>query len=305
MKIVVAGGTGFIGKNLTARLLQQGHTVTVLTRSLKRTTSLPGNLRTEQWDTKSLGSWTAIIDGSDAVINLTGELIAGKRWTKRRKEHILMSRIDSTRALVSSIEQARRKPSVLINVSAVGFYGSVPEGDVTEASPRGKDFLAEVCSQWEAEAFEAKKSGVRVVTPRLGVVLARDGGALTKLIMPFRFFAGGYVGTGRPWFPWVHIKDVTGAFLFLLNNPQVAGPVNIVGPQPLAMKEFTKILGQVMRRPAWTAAPSFVLRLALGEMSGMLLTGQRAVPSRLLEAGFAFEYSTARSALTDIIGGEI
>jgi uncharacterized protein (TIGR01777 family) len=278
--------------------------VTVLTRSSQKITSWSGNLRAEQWDTKSLGSWTGVIDGADAVINLTGELIAGKRWTKRQKERILMSRVNSTRALVSSIEQAQRKPSVLINVSAVGFYGSVPDGDVTEASPRGNDFLAEVCSQWETEAFEAEKSGVRVVTPRLGVVLARDGGALTKLMMPFRFFAGGYVGTGRQWFPWIHIKDVMRAFLFLLNNPKVAGPVNTAAPQPLTMKEFTKTLGQVMRRPAWTAVPSFLLRLALGEMSGMLLTGQRVVPRKLLDAGFTFEYASAQTALTDIIMGE-
>jgi uncharacterized protein len=305
MRIIVAGGTGFLGKTLVSRLLQQGHAVIVLTRSPRKTLPWSGNLRAEQWDAETVGPWVGVVDGADAIINLTGELIAGKRWTKRQKRLILDSRVNSTRVLVSSIERAPKKPSVFINVSAVGYYGDVPQGDATELSSPGSDFLAGVCSQWEAEAFRAEKSGVRVVTPRLGVILAKDGGALERLAMPFRFFVGGYIGTGKQWFPWVHINDVVNAFLFLLNGSNVAGPVNLAAPQPLTIKEFTRVLGEVMHRPSWTAVPSFVLRLALGEMAEMLLTGQHIIPQKLTNAGFRFEYSTARAALTDIFRNEI
>jgi uncharacterized protein (TIGR01777 family) len=304
MKIVVAGGTGFLGKSLVSRLLQQGHTVIVLTRSSRKASFWSGNLRAEQWDAVTVGSWVGVVDGADAIINLTGELIAGKRWTRRQKDRILKSRVDSTRVLVSAIEQVQHRPSVLINISAVGFYGDVSQGDVTEEAPKGNGFLAGVCSQWESEALAAQKLGVRVVTPRLGVVLGVEGGALTKLMAPFKFFAGGYLGSGKQWFPWIHIKDVVNALLFLLNHPSMVGPVNLAAPQPLTMKEFTNILGKIMHRPAWTAVPSFVLRLALGEMAEMLLTGQRVVPRKLLDAEFVFEYATARTALTAIINRE-
>jgi len=300
MRIVVAGGSGFIGKHLISALLQDAHSVVVLTRSVHTIAPRPGSLSTAQWDARTPGDWIHVVDGADAIVNLTGESIAGKRWTRRQKDRIVSSRVDSTRALVSAIERAHRRPSVLINASGVDIYNDVLQGDVTEAGQVGKDFLARVCAEWEANALEAERLGVRVVTPRLGVVLARDGGALTKLTTPFRFFVGGYVGSGRQWFPWVHIDDVANAFIFLLKNSDLKGAVNLAAPQHVTMKEFTKILGQVLHRPSWTTVPSFALRLALGEMAEMLLTGQRVVPRRLQQAGFAFEYETLRSALINL-----
>ena len=305
MKIIVAGGTGFIGTPLITRLLRDGHAVTVLTRSPKKIVSSHNSLSAVQWDAKTQGGWVGVVDGADAIINLTGELIAGKRWTRRQKDVILASRVESTRALVTAIEHAQKKPSVLINNSAVGFYGDVPDGDVSETAPAGTDFLAQVCLNWEAEALVAKKFGVRVVTPRLGVVLAPRGGALARLVVPFRFFAGGYVGTGRQWFPWIHIDDLIGGFVFLLAHPSVEGPVNFVAPHAVTMKEFARTLGEVMHRPSWTSVPSFVLRIALGEMAEMLLTGQRVIPQKLLEAGYRFEYATANGALTDILKRQV
>ncbi|HTP12089.1 MAG TPA: TIGR01777 family oxidoreductase [Bacteroidota bacterium] len=305
MKIIVAGGTGFIGTPLITRLLRDGHAVTVLTRSPKKIVSSHNSLSAVQWDAKTQGGWVGVVDGADAIINLTGELIAGKRWTRRQKDVILASRVESTRALVTAIEHAQKKPSVLINNSAVGFYGDVPDGDVSETAPAGTDFLAQVCLNWEAEALMAKKFGVRVVTPRLGVVLAPRGGALARLVVPFRFFAGGYVGTGRQWFPWIHIDDLIGGFVFLLAHPSVEGPVNFVAPHAVTMKEFARTVGEVMHRPSWTSVPSFVLRIALGEMAEMLLTGQRVIPQKLLEAGYRFEYATANGALTDILKRQV
>ncbi len=301
MNIVVAGGAGFIGSALVTRLLRDGHSVTVLTRSPQKVASAGGNLRALQWDARTAGTWIDAVDGADGIINLTGELIAGKRWSRRQKDLIINSRVESTRALVAAIECARTKPSVLINMSAVGYYGSVPDGEVSETAPAGFDFLSRVCQKWEAEALAAKSSGVRVVTPRVGVVLASNGGALTRLVTPFRFFAGGYIGTGRQWFPWVHINDVIGGFLFIMNSPALEGAVNLVAPEAVTMREFTNVVGEVMHRPSWTSVPSFALRIALGEMSGMLLTGQRAVPRKLLEAGFVFEFATARAALVDCL----
>lgn len=303
MNLVVAGGTGFLGKKLTGEMVRRGHSLTVLTRSPQRLASSV-NLRAVQWDAETDGPWRHVIDSADAVINLTGELIAGKRWTKKQKDVVLNSRVRSTRALVAAIERSLKRPSTLINVSAVGYYGNVPQGDVTERSPGGIDFLAGVCAQWEAEAYKTEKLGVRVLTPRLGVILAADGGALQRLAMPFRLFVGGYLGTGRQWFPWVHIDDVVNAFLFLLEQTACVGPVNIAAPEPVTMKEFTEVLGRVMHRPSWTAVPSFVLRVVLGEMSEMLLTGQRVVPRKLLDAGFEFRYANLERALSDLLSNE-
>ena len=304
MKVIVAGGSGFIGKTLVERLMEQGHSVVVLTRSPGKLAGQSRNLSAERWDGKTAGDWTRNLEGADAIVNLTGEPIAGKRWTRRQKDLILTSRIDSTRALVLAIERARRKPSVLINVSGVDIYDDRLYRAVTEEAPIGTGFLARVCAEWEASALEAEQFGVRVVIPRMGVVLSRDGGALTRLMTPFRFFVGGYVGSGQQWFPWVHIEDVTSVFIFLLKNTDVRGPVNLAAPEHVTMKEFTKIMGRVLHRPSWTAVPAFILRLALGEMAEMLLTGQRVVPQKLLNAGFTFTYQTTNKALADMLKRE-
>ncbi len=296
----MAGGTGFIGNALVERLLHERHSITLLTRNPSKVQSRT-NLRIEKWDAKTIGPWGTMVDGADAIVNLTGEIIAGKRWTKRQKEVILGSRIDATRALVKSIEQASKKPALLISASAVGYYGSVPSGDVPESFPPGTDFLAGICGRWEEEAFAATMFGVRVVTPRLGVVLADDGGALARMLLPFKLFIGGHLGDGKQWFPWIHRDDVVEGMLFLLQSSVISGPVNFVAPEPLTMKEFSRTIGGILRRPSWAPVPAFALRILMGEMADMLLTGQRVIPKKMMDAGYVFRYPALTSALGEIL----
>lgn len=299
MKIVIAGGTGFIGKLLVSRLKIRGHEIILLSRSVQPSTD--SALRCCPWDARTLGAWADELEAADAVINLAGAALAGKRWGRRQKEVILGSRIQATRAIVQAIEKSECKPKVLINASAVGYYGDVPEGDVTETSPKGKGFLAETCDQWEKEARVAEKSGVRTVLLRTGIVLGKGGGALSKMIPLFQFFAGGPLGSGRQWVPWIHQEDVVGALLFALENNAISGPVNTTAPNPLIMSDFCHELGKVLNRPSWVQVPAFVLKLVLGEMSEMLLGGQKAMPQKLLEHHYSFRFSDLYAVLMDVL----
>jgi uncharacterized protein (TIGR01777 family) len=297
MKIVVAGGTGLIGSALTSRLLDQGHSVATLTRS--PVARMPArNQRWHTWSPPAPGAWQKAIDGADAVVNLAGEPIAAKRWSEAQKKKIRSSRIDSTRALVEAIAKAERKPRLFINGSAVGYYG--PHGDevLTESSPPGDDFLARVCVAWEDEAMKAQEHGVAVVRLRTGIVLAREGGALAKMAPPFKLFAGGTLGSGRQWMPWIHLEDEIGLILFLLEHPEARGAVNAAAPNPATMKEFCQTLGRVLRRPCWAPVPAFALRLMLGEMAEMLLAGQRVMPDAARRLGYSFRYPNLHDALS-------
>jgi uncharacterized protein (TIGR01777 family) len=297
MKIVITGGTGFVGLPLVRRLLDENDTVAVLSRNPSAVQLAPHrNLTIEQWDARSIGAWKRHIEGADAVINLAGATI-GKRWTAKHKERILNSRLQATGAIVQAISRSSMKPSVLISVSAVGYYGHVESGDVFETHPPGSDFLARVCLQWEQESRRAEAYGVRVVNPRFGIILAKDGGALKRLLPAFYLFVGGPLGSGTQWFPWIHRDDVMDILLFLLRNRELSGPVNVSSPNPVTMKEFCRALGRAMHRPSWAPVPSFVLNTLLGEMSLVVLTGQRVVPKKLLEAGYTFRYPELDSAL--------
>jgi uncharacterized protein len=301
MKIIVAGGTGFVGKALVKRLIEEKHQVVVLSRRADAFKNMPlANLKVELWDSKTAGIWVSQLDGADAVVNLAGENIAGKRWTPKQKEILRSSRLNATQALVDALARAKRRPEVLINASAVGYYGSVETGAVREDAPKGSGFLADLCAEWEAAARKAS-STTRVVILRFGVVLEKDGGALPKFLTPFRFFAGGPLGSGRQAFPWVHRADVIGAILYSLQNPSVLGVYNMTAPGALTMKEFCSVLGKVMNRPSWAAVPEPALKLLLGEMAEMLITGQKAVPDRLEQAGYHFRYPQAEQALTNIL----
>ena len=301
MKIILTGGTGFVGKALIPHLVEAGHRVVLLTRHSGKMTWMNKRFVTEaHWDGKHLGDWAKEIDGADAVINLAGESIAAKRWAVAHKKHILDSRVNATKAIVDAIRQANQKPSVLINASAVGFYGNVENGDVTESSPKGTGFLSDTCDAWEKEARAAESLGVRVVILRLGVVLGEGGGALSKMIPPFKMFIGGPLGSGRQWFPWVHREDVAGVINFSLTHLKLSGPVNVTVPDPVNMKQFCTELGKAMHRPSWAPVPAFVLKLMLGEMSEMLLTGQKAVPKKLGECGYLFHYSSLEEALKGV-----
>ncbi len=302
MKILVAGGTGFIGRALLKQLSEAKHHVTLISRNTEAGKSFAGErIRTEYWDGKTAGPWTHQVEGADAIINLAGESIGSGRWRVARKALILDSRISATKAMVAAMAQANKKPSVLVNISAVGYYGNVESGDVTESHPRGNDFLADVCGQWEHEAIAAEALGVRVVLPRNGVVLEKDGGALKRMLLPFRFFVGGPLGSGLQWFPWVHRDDVIGAILFALENRNLSGPLNIAAPDPVTMREFCKALGKAMGRPSWAPVPALVLKIVLGEMSQMVLTGQRVVPKKLQTSGYKFKYPKLDEALAAIL----
>jgi uncharacterized protein len=300
MKIIVTGGTGFIGGALCEPLVREGHEVVVLTR---RPRGIPDRgVRFVHWEGTPGGAWESEISGAGAVINFAGEPLDARRWTDRQKDRILQSRIKATIALVETIRKGISKPAVFISASGVGYYGPVDDGRLSEDAPQGSDFLSMVTAQWEAAAQTARENGVRTVILRTAVVLARGGGALRKMLFPFKLFAGGPLGSGRQWFPWVHRDDLVGAIMLALKEPTISGVFNVVAPESVTMKQFCSVLGGTLHRPSWMPVPSFALKLLLGEMSGMVLTGQQAVPARLLEAGYRFKYPDLTSALKDAVG---
>jgi len=280
---------------LCARLVAQGHALTLLTRGSPDTNT--GTQRWLHWTPGTLRDWDAALDGVDGVINLAGEPIAAKKWTYTQRQRIEKSRIDATRSLVQACAKARQKPRFLINASAVGYYG--PRGDdmITEATPPGADFLSLVCQAWEKEAQKAEEMGMRVVRLRLGIVLGPGGGALAKMAQPFRFFLGGPLGSGKQWMSWIQLDDLVRLFLAAIENPAIHGAVNATAPNPVQNKEFSRTLGKVMRRPSWAPVPALALKLALGEMAQMLLTGQRVVPAAAEKLGFEFRYADLQAAL--------
>lgn len=304
MNILVAGGTGFIGKSLVCELLERGDAVTLLTRDPASAAAFSGEkLRVVRWDAKSSEPLVEEMERHDAVVNLIGENVAGGRWTARRKAAILESRVAATAAITGAIARAAVKPKVLVNASAVGYYGDVPDGDVAEDARKGEGFLAEVCARWEDVARAAEQDGVRVALLRIGVVLEKGGGALQKMIPPFLLFAGGPLGSGKQWFPWVHRDDVVGAVLHALDTASVSGPVNVAAPDAARMEEFCVALGDALNRPSWAPVPGFALRLMLGEMSQMLLGGQKIAPKRLEATGYKWRHPKLDAALASILDG--
>jgi uncharacterized protein (TIGR01777 family) len=302
MNIILAGGSGLIGKRLVQRLHERGDSVVLLTRKQQSISqpSIPF-IKFVLWDAAAVSTWSAELETADAVINLSGEPIAAKRWTTEQKHRIIASRIISTRAITEAIHRAQHKPKVLLNASAVGFYGNVPDGDVTEKYPRGSGFLASVCEQWEREAVNAQRDGVRVALLRTGIVLDANGGALQKLLLPFQLFLGGYLGNGKPWFPWIHIEDEVSAIMFALENSKIEGAINLAAPETVQMKEFCSVLGMVLHRPSWMPVPAFALKLLLGELAqSLLLDGQKVIPQKLMENGFEFRYPKLKEALESL-----
>jgi uncharacterized protein (TIGR01777 family) len=301
-KIVIAGATGFIGQKLISSLLVSQATVVVLTRRPESVRSTGHSLvNYVKWDGENQGEWNRHVDGADAIINLCGESIAGKRWSDTRKKELLLSRTQPTDALVRAVRESRAIPPVLINASAVGYYGNVPKEPVTEDHPPGDDFLGKLCAEWEAAALRARELGVRVVLLRSGIVLDKRGGALQRLLLPFRLFAGGSLGSGDQWFPWIHEEDEVRAILFSLQTGSISGPVNLAAPEPATMHDFTNAIGVVLRRPSFFHVPAFVLRAALGEMADIVLTGQKVIPQKLSKAGFEFRFPTLVGALEDLL----
>lgn len=291
MQIVIAGGTGLIGRALARACAAAGHEVVVLSRRPSQ-----GPSKTVSWDGASAGPWAEALDGSDAVVNLCGESVADGRWTPARKKALLDSRVGPTRALVSALSAAKRRPRVLVNASAVGIYGDRADQSLDESAPAGTDFLAGLCVQWEKEARLLEPLGMRVVCLRTGIVLAPEGGALAKMLPIFKLGLAGPLGTGRQWMSWIALPDLIDLILFSFSH-ELSGPVNGTAPNPVTNKDFTAALGRALGRPAILPAPAFALRLGLGEMSDMLLGGQKVLPKKALESGFAFKLPQLDAAL--------
>jgi len=290
---LITGGTGFIGRELCSRLARDGAQLTVLSRrgndAIKR---LPRSTRI----ISSIQELTAG-DSFDVVINLAGESIAGARWTKKRKQKIESSRIALTEELVDWMSAARSKPEVFLSASAIGFYGDQGDSMVTEASEPVPDYAHELCARWEASALRAEACGVRTVIPRIGLVVGRNGGFLKQMAMPFWFGAGGPIGSGKQWMSWIHLEDLIGMFEFLIHSPETRGQFNATAPNPVTNEEFSRTLGRVIRRPALLPAPAVAFKLAFGEMASLLLTGQRVLPLKAVDAGFLFRFSDLEEAL--------
>ena len=301
MRVVITGATGFIGGAL-CKALHKDYEVIALSRDASRAAKSVGDLaKVNEWDGRTTGSWFQQANGAFAIINLAGENIASGRWNESKKAGILHSRLDSAGAVLDAIKQMDRKPTVVIQASAIGYYGSRQNEKLDETSTPGKGFLANVCQRIESYAEEIEGLGVRCVVIRTGVVLGRDGGAFTKLVKPFRFFLGGYLGSGRQWFSWIHLEDEIAAIKYLMENEHLKGVFNLTAPQPVTMKELCVTLGQILHRPVWLNVPAFAARLAFGEMADeMLLSGQKVLPKRLLNTGFNFQYTNIKQALNDI-----
>jgi uncharacterized protein len=305
MKVAIAGATGFVGSRLVERLHKEGNRILVLTRNTAfaqkvfPSEAFP-HVEIVGYTPTTSGSWQDAIAGCDGVVNLAGEPIAEERWTSERKREILNSRQLGTEKIVEAIAKANPKPRVLVNASAIGYYGTSEAAIFDESSSSGKDFLAQVCQAWEAEAQKVKDSSVRLVILRLGIVLGL-GGALGKMITPFKLFAGGPIGSGRQWFSWIHVDDLVDLILQALTKSEIEGVYNATAPNPVRMAELSQTMGQVMNRPSWLPVPGFALEALLGDGAIVVLEGQQVLPKRTLEAGFRYQYPNLPSALKDIL----
>jgi hypothetical protein len=297
MRVIITGGTGFIGSALCRALAEAGHEITILTRSARSA----NRVQFVTWDGRSGGDWEKTLDGADAVVNLAGASIAVK-WNPAQKERIRASRVDATKALAQAIEKASSRPKVLISGSAVGYYGLHGDEELTEESPAGNDFLAEVCQAWEAAAVAAESLGVRVVRLRIGVVLGEGGGALSALLTPFKMGVGGPTGSGQQWMSWVHRDDVVGLIQFALQRDDAQGALNATAPNPARNREFAQTLGKVLHRPTFLPTPPFAMKLMFGEMADLLLlNGQRVIPAAAQRLGYQFKYPDLMSALQAVL----
>jgi uncharacterized protein (TIGR01777 family) len=306
MRIIITGGTGQVGKVLTADLLRDGHEVIALSRNPGKPHDLPAGVRIEKWDARTAEGWGHLADGADAIVNLAGENLAGHdffpaRWTEARKQLLRDSRINAGQAILEAVQQAANKPRVVVQASAVGYYGSHENSvKLAEDAPAGDDFLGKICIEWEDSTKAVESLGVRHVVTRGGVVLSFQEGALTRLALPFRLFAGGPMGSGQQPFPWIHPADQAAATRFLIENESAGGAFNLAAPEATTNGEFAKILGKVMGRPALIPVPGFALRLMFGEVASVVLEGQRAVPQQLLDLGYSFRFPTAEATLRDL-----
>jgi uncharacterized protein len=301
-RVLITGGSGFIGRALTAELAAAGYDVVVLSRSPQRVSGLPPGARAAGWDAETADGWGELADGAYGIVHLAGENLASGPWTSARKKRIRDSRVESSRAVLAALGGAAVRPQVLVQASGVDYYGARGAEVVREEEPPGEGFLAEVCVRWEAATAPAEDLGVRRAVARSGVVLDTGGGALPKMALPFKLFVGGPLGSGRQYLSWIHRADEVAALRFLLESPEAAGAFNLTAPEPVTNREFSAEIARHLGRPNLLGAPGFALHLALGDMADMLLHGQRAVPAALERLGFRFRFRDLRAALADALG---
>ena len=307
MKVIITGGSGLVGRGLSSLLVSKGYEVIALSRSPQHAAGLPSGVRVERWDARSAYGWGHLAEGAAAIVNLAGANLAGtgffpSRWTPQRKHQISESRVQAGRAVVAAVQEARDKPQVVIQASAVGYYGFGREEILSEECPAGDDFLARLTADdWEPSTAAVEGAGVRRAIVRSGVVLSTEHGALPRLLLPYRLFVGGPMGGGKQWLSWIHPHDQSEAIRFLIENEEASGPFNVTAPVPKTNAEFGRTLGRILGRPSLVPLPGFALRLALGEVSSVVLEGQRVVPKNLQDMGFGFRFPDAESALRDLL----
>lgn len=303
MKIAITGATGLVGSRLVARLNQQGHQILVFTRNPSKArqvfSATSSNLEIVRYTPQESGEWQQKVSGCDAVINLAGEPIA-ERWSPQQKKAIMESRQIGTRKLVEAIAMAEQKPKVLVSGSAIGYYGTSESAAFDETSSSGSDFLARVCQNWEQEAQKVTEYGVRLVIVRIGIVLA-NGGALGKMIGPFKMFAGGPIGSGRQWFSWIHRDDLVSLIIQAVEQEDMSGVYNATAPNPVRMGKLCQTLGEVLNRPSWLPVPDFVLEVLLGDGASVVLEGQQVLPKQTQASGFDYQYPELKPALAEIV----
>ncbi len=305
-RVIITGGTGLIGRALAGQLAADGYEVVLLSRSPERAGSLPQGVRAEKWDSVSAAGWGPLADGAKAIVNLAAESLAGDRffpakWTDERKQQILNSRNSAGRAVVEAVEAAEHKPELVIQASAVGYYGPRGEEPISVDTAPGTDFLAGVAVEWEASTKAVQDSGVRQVVARIGIVFSKGGGALHRLLLPFKLFVGGPIGSGNQVYAWIHMADLVNALQFLIENPEAQGAYNLTAPNPVSNGQLAHAIGKVMGRPSFIPLPAFLFKLMFGEVSVVVLAGQNALPERIQALGFRFKYRKVKDALTNLI----
>jgi len=300
-KIIITGATGLIGRELSSKLISGGNEVIIFSRSPQKAKEIiHGAQEYVEWR-DNRDTWEKYIGQADAVIHLAGENVMARRWSENHKNRIINSRINTTRSIAEAIANSDKKPEVFICASATGYYGTSETSEFDESSQPGTDFLAKVTKEWESEARRVEEFGLRYTGIRTGIVLDKRGGALARMLTPFKFYIGGPLGNGKQWFPWIHIEDVVNIYLYALDNPEVSGVLNAVAPHPVTMTEFCSALGKVMHRPSFFHVPSFVLKILFGEGADVLVKGAHVKPKRTIEAGYNFRFQEVKNALANLL----
>lgn len=306
MRVMIAGGSGLIGRALTSELTSEGDEVNILSRTPEKVRGMSAGVKLLKWDGRTIQDWVLQIENSDAVVNLTGENLSGEgflpsRWTTERKMRLIRSRVDSGKILSDAIKMSTKKPAVFIQASGIGYYGTQQTKDLTEVDAAGDDFSANLCKEWEASSQPVELMGVRRVVVRNGVVLSTKGGAFPLILLPYKLYVGGPLGNGRQVYSWIHIADEVRAIQFLIRDSQAQGIFNLTSPNPLTNSEFGRTIGKVINRPHYFRIPGFVMRLAFGEVATMVLEGQKVIPQKLLDRGFEFKFPRLEEALKDLL----